>query len=119
MPTINTKKICKIHGIYKDKSCPKCDKHRTKVYDKNYRAKDRKKVYNSKKWKLAREKALLRDSMLCVICKAEGKETLAKEVDHIEELRDDMTKAYDLDNLQSLCIPCHRKKTQREKEKRW
>ena len=82
------------------------------------RSKDRKKIYNSKRWKTVRLQALIRDNFMCVICKAENKETVAKEVDHIKELKDRPDLAYDLDNLQSTCRSCHFKKTRAERYKR-
>lgn len=112
MPTINTKKLCNKHGFYnalESNSCPKCRKESNKTYDTTLRASDRKKIYNSAKWKQVRELAILRDEFLCVECKKLGIETIATEVHHIIELAEDITKAYDLDNLESICHSCHMK----------
>lgn len=119
IPVLNKKKLCNKHGFYKDSdSCPKCKQESNKDYDNNLRAKDRKKIYNSKQWKSVRLKAMVRDNFLCVECKKLGIDTEGEEVDHIIELSDDITKAFDLDNLQYLCYKHHAEKTQIEREKR-
>lgn len=108
MPTINRTKLCSKHGFYngiENKQCPQCAKENNKSYDNNIRAKDRAKVYNSKRWKQVREKALLRDGMICQICKQE----VATIVHHILELKDRFDLAYELDNLESVCAACHGK----------
>ena len=46
---------------------------------------------------------------LCALCQAQGRLTLAAEVDHIHELADGGADTDD--NLQALCIPCHRAKS--------
>ena len=53
--------------------------------------------------------ALLRDSLLCQECLRKGIYSKADEVHHIIELKDDVTKAYELDNLESICHSCHMK----------
>lgn len=81
--------------------------------DKKYRD-----IYHSTRWRKLRKQILLRDDYLCLHCLEEGKYTQADVVDHITELRDDITKAYDDKNLQSLCHECHNRKTREETEKR-
>lgn len=51
----------------------------------------------------------LRGQPLCVHCAEQGHTTPATEVDHIRPLAQGGTHASD--NLQSLCKPCHSKKT--------
>ena len=41
--------------------------------------------------------------------------TLAREVDHIIPLRQDLSLAYDMENLQALCKHCHGVKSQQER----
>lgn len=62
------------------------------------------------KWRLVRA-AHLAESPLCVACLAKGATVPATEVDHITPHRGDMTLFWDVDNWQSLCKPCHSKKT--------
>lgn len=47
--------------------------------------------------------------MMCVPCSKENRKTIATEVHHIIELSEDITLAYDLDNLESICHSCHMK----------
>jgi len=82
------------------------------------RQKDKKKIYNSKRWKTVREIVILRDNLLCQQCLKDGFESIGEEVDHIEELSDRPDLAYDIDNLQLLCRACHVQKTYQEKSKR-
>ena len=121
MPTINKKKLCNKHGFYnaiESPQCPKCKKVSNKTYDVTMRSKDRQKIYNSPKWKKVRELAIIRDCMMCQECKRNGIDTKFDEVDHIIELSDKPELAFDLDNLQCLCKPCHAQKSRDERDKR-
>lgn len=70
-------------------------------------ASDRRRL-NSSTWRSVRQAALRRDNYRCRKCRA-----AAEEVDHV--LPRAMGGAvYDLQNLQSLCKPCHKAKTSRE-----
>lgn len=80
-----------------------------KYYDKFKRDRDSKSFYNSSDWQCVREHALIRDHYLCVRCFKEKKLVPADMVHHIIPLRDDRDKGLDLDNLESLCHPCHNK----------
>jgi len=66
--------------------------------------------YSSKRWARVRFLALRRDGFQCVKCGARGR----LEVDHIESIRRAPERAYELENLQSLCMPCHSQKTNEE-----
>lgn len=121
MATINKRKICQKHGIYnaeESKQCPLCKKQNDKTYDTQIRSKDKMKIYNSKRWKQIRDKVRIRDNFMCQECLRNGIETIGIECDHIIELEDDITKAYDIDNIELLCVACHTKKTHKEREKR-
>ena len=121
MAKINKKRICNAHGIYdsiENKQCPLCKKQHDKTYDTTMRSKDRMRIYNTKRWKQLRDYVRVRDSFLCQECLRNGIETIGVECDHIIELTDDVSKAYDADNVQLLCVSCHSKKTEREKQKR-
>lgn len=90
-------------------------------YDKYRNEKDKKfrRVYHSSRWRKLRLQVLLRDDYVCQECRRNSLYTLADVVDHIIELRDDMGRAYDLSNLESLCHACHNSKTKDEKQKRF
>ncbi|MFK4002956.1 HNH endonuclease [Qipengyuania sp. NPDC077563] len=64
------------------------------------------------KWGRARKAALARDQYLCQPCRASGRITPATEVDHILPKAKGGTDH--LDNLQSICTPCHINKTTRD-----
>lgn len=67
-------------------------------------------IYGTKRWKSVRHLAKRRDGWKCVQCGAAGR----LEVDHIKPVRSHPELAYDLGNLQSLCPPCHTRKTRIE-----
>lgn len=64
------------------------------------------KLYTQRRWRKLRARHL-DQNQLCVMCKAEGRVTEAKVVDHIVPHRGDMNLFWDADNLQSLCKPHH------------
>ncbi len=68
--------------------------------------------YQSKDWRALRA-AVLRESPLCVVCKAKDRLVAAGVVDHVVPLKDGGAR-FDRANLQPLCISCHNRKTARE-----
>lgn len=66
--------------------------------------------YKTAQWKAVRKLAKDRDGWRCVKCGARGR----LEVDHIKPIRSAPELVFDLDNLQTLCVPCHSKKTREE-----
>ena len=66
--------------------------------------------YKSAKWKKVRLKALKRDKYICQECKKYFKNEEATVVHHIIEVWEDLSKAYDINNLESLCTKCHNKR---------
>lgn len=67
-------------------------------------------VIRSARWKVVRKRAKDRDGWKCVQCGARGR----LEVDHIQPVRTHPDLAYELTNLQTLCTPCHSRKTRIE-----
>jgi 5-methylcytosine-specific restriction enzyme A len=67
-------------------------------------------IYDTPRWKAVRFLAKRRDGFKCVTCGAAGR----LQVDHIKPLRSHPELAFDLANLQTLCIACHSAKTQTE-----
>lgn len=63
-------------------------------------------IYNCKRWKNLRDRRL-QENPLCKYCEASGDITAADTVDHITPHRGDLELAFDYDNTQSLCKPCH------------
>ena len=97
---------------------------RKRALDKDYNAHVRtngsqaraQKIYSSIRWQKVRRVKLSRHPL----CEDPYKRHLdtpiaARDVDHIVPLRQDFDRAYELDNLQSLCVGCHRYKTGQER----
>lgn len=67
-------------------------------------------LYHSKAWKTLRAKHL-RKEPYCRDCMDNGSRTPATDVDHIIPHKGDPRLFFDDSNLQSLCKPCHSRKT--------
>lgn len=67
----------------------------------------KKSFYASRRWQRIRQAVLKRDNYLCQNCLRFGIKTQAEHVHHKIHLEDDVTKAFDMDNLISLCRACH------------
>lgn len=88
-------------------------------------------IYRSKDWEITRHQVLERDNYECQECKRKGKVFTNKsnnkkkrlDVDHIKELATHPELAFDMENLETLCIRCHNKKHNRwkytKKENKW
>ena len=101
---------CRHPGCSKlvDAKAKYCEKHKAlHLNDEVHPASPR--DYNSA-WRKAR-KAYLRAHPLCVRCMAVGKYTKATVVDHIIPHRGDKQLFWNQSNWQSLCKPCHDRKT--------
>jgi hypothetical protein len=65
-------------------------------------------------WRRVRA-AILAAEPLCRMCAAEGRVTIATEVDHIQPFTSlDDPRRLDPTNLRPLCAPCHRSRTARQ-----
>lgn len=76
-------------------------------------AADNGKHYKTRAWQDARRVWLSRHP-LCVDCQSVGIVMAANEVDHITPHRGDLKLFWNRRNWQSLCKPCHSRKTARE-----
>jgi len=74
------------------------------------------KWYMSKTWKTIRS-IHLSNNPLCVMCQRDGRITKGNEVDHIIPFND-WQSFIDMDNLQTLCRPCHLKKINQSRGKK-
>lgn len=90
----------------------RCEDHQHKPWASNEGKTASERGYNYK-WRKRRERILKRDSYLCQCCLGNGIYTKATDVDHITPKAKGGTDADD--NLQSLCNPCHKEKTIRER----
>lgn len=72
-------------------------------------------------WRAIRKQVLERDLYLCQECLKHGITKEGNQVDHIKARKDDPNyKKYDenIDKLQTLCRPCHARKTIKERNAR-
>jgi len=92
-------------------------KRSNKLYDKNVRDKKATSFYKSKQWRTTRVQALIRDHYLCVRCLDNKRIKKADMVDHIIPIKQDWSLRLSLNNLQSLCNPCHAAKTAEDERK--
>jgi 5-methylcytosine-specific restriction endonuclease McrA len=67
-------------------------------------------IYDTPRWKSVRFLAKRRDGFKCVKCGGVNR----LQVDHVKPLRTHPDLAFDLGNLQTLCVRCHSAKTQAE-----
>lgn len=74
---------------------------------------ERQEVYNTTRWRKLRE-AKLMEQPLCELCQAKGIITPAEDIHHIDSFMSyegmkRKEKAYNYNNLQSICKECHQK----------
>ena len=109
---------------YREKYCDKClsvvmeeKQYRNKVKSSKYNAdrysRDRENnsyrlFYSSKDWREKRKEILERDNHACVICSELYRITMAQDVHHILNLRENYDLRLDNDNLISLCSDHHK-----------
>ena len=67
------------------------------------------------RWKQIRKHVIQRDKGLCIPCLNADRIEPFKHVDHIVPKADGGTD--ELSNLQCICLPCHKKKTARERKR--
>jgi 5-methylcytosine-specific restriction enzyme A len=103
-----------------------CDAHtvekqdraeQNRYYDRYKRDKRSTSFYKSSEWEKVRTEALVRDKYLCQHCLKSKKVKRAEMVDHIVPVKVEWNKRLTLSNLQSLCNPCHNKKTKLDDRK--
>lgn len=70
----------------------------------------RNRFYQSTEWRALR-RIVLTERPFCEECLKLGIHTVAGDVDHIVDIKDNPSKFFDRGNLQSLCRSCHSKKT--------
>lgn len=90
----------------------RCEDHKREAWQSSKGKSRHERGYGSKWYKL-RDLVLKRDSYLCQTCLRNGIITQAKEVDHIKNKASGGSDS--LDNLESICTDCHKKKTIKER----
>jgi 5-methylcytosine-specific restriction enzyme A len=102
-PALTSERWCNRH---------KANKHISRPYDQQ-RGTSSERGYDSE-WRKLRLVALKRDNYLCLECLKSDRPTQAKEVHHIIGIDINPNLRLDLDNLASVCKPCHLKLTEQE-----
>lgn len=92
-----------------------CEEHRNTGWESHQQGKSRHERGYGTKWDRLRTVVLSRDKHLCQQCLREGRAIEAKTVDHITPKAHGGTDAES--NLQSLCWPCHYRKTATERNR--
>lgn len=99
---------------YSEKICDNCKSivgsHRgvrDKIYYEARKDKEYQAIYSSPLWKKVRRVALSRANGLCEECIKQGKISYVDDVHHKIPIKDDIKKAYDINNLICLCRSCH------------
>lgn len=90
-----------------------CNKHRNEGWQRHQKGKSRHERGYGSKWDIIRLRILTRDKHLCQYCLRSHRVVEAKTVDHVVPKAHGGTDADS--NLESLCWPCHRTKTGRER----
>ncbi|MGL5327793.1 MAG: HNH endonuclease [Peptostreptococcaceae bacterium] len=80
-----------------------------KLYQETRKDKDIQAIYKSAKWLKVRKLAIQRANGLCEECIKLGNISYVQDVHHKVPVKDDKSKAYDIDNLICLCRKCHLK----------
>lgn len=91
--------------------CPKHTKQQRK------RTTTAKPFYTSTRWRKLRA-AFLAENPLCVRCSERGRVVPAVVADHVIDRCDAPERAYDVSNLEALCVSCHNRKTARTVQRR-
>ena len=90
-----------------------CDRHRPAVHrnyaERRHRFDAEVGFYQSAAWRACRA-AFLQAHPLCCRCDAHGLLVVATVVDHVVPIKDGGAR-FDWNNLQSLCVSCHNRKT--------
>lgn len=103
-------KLCPRGHKHQEKRCPVCEKDRRVSYEARPERKAARAYYNTPEWLTLRKACGERDHFVCQDCgEPTGKSYHA---DHI--VAREAGGGDTLDNLQTLCRPCHSRKTMTE-----
>jgi 5-methylcytosine-specific restriction protein A len=87
---------------------------RRKAYEKQPERKADNAFYKTARWIRFRLYAMsLPENALCRACKEDGRIVAATQLDHVKPRKEHPELAYEIENVQGLCLSCHRKKTNR------
>ena len=92
-----------------------CDKHQDERTGWKRSKRSQHAGLTGRPWRRLREEVLARDDYVCQECARQGRLTPANEVDHIVNIASGGTDS--MANLEAICTPCHKIKTQNESKK--
>lgn len=119
MMPYRTPKLCNAAGCGELTTDAYCTKHkrikRESGWEIYHGGRDRHQRGYGTYWEKLRRVVLTRDSLLCQPCLNGGRLTVASQVDHIIPKGNGGTD--DVENLQAICVMCHRLKTARESQR--
>ncbi|MBT0725145.1 HNH endonuclease [Rosenbergiella sp. S61] len=92
-----------------------CSEHIGESWSQHQRGQSRHQRGYGSSWTRLRAETLKRDRYICQQCLRDGHPSPASTVDHIKAKAHGGTDHPD--NLESLCVPCHKAKTSRERMK--
>ncbi|MCM3616688.1 HNH endonuclease [Sutcliffiella horikoshii] len=95
-------------GIARCEECEGKRKNRHKAYNKSVRNKESESFYNSKEWKIVRNRVADRDVHLCQLCLSRKKIKPLEIVHHIKEYLKHKELGLLMNNLLGVCAQCHR-----------
>lgn len=101
------KRLCSIHRVIHDGTCPKCAATRKQRQREWNASKPTDPFLGSTAWQKLRA-AYLHDHPCCERCESHGRTTPAAQVHHIEARQDNEGRSLDWDNLMAVCTRCHR-----------
>jgi len=93
-----------------------CEAHKGEGWQQHQKGQSRHQRGYGSKWDILRAQILKRDKYICQQCLRDGRPAPATTVDHIKPKAHGGTD--DESNLESLCWPCHKRKTAKERLKR-
>lgn len=103
---------CRSLSLENDDRCIRHKNDKRHGWESSRQGSSTKRGYGSK-WRKLRKLVLERDMYVCVLCRKNNIVKYATDVDHIKPKAQGGSD--DIENLQSLCRACHRKKTSKEK----
>lgn len=101
--------------FFRPRRLGKPQKLQRKAYERQPERSEDRKYYQGKTWRQVRAQKLDLNPC-CEECERLGIATLAAQVHHVQERKDFPDLALDLDNLESLCLPCHNAKRAKRAE---
>jgi len=109
-PNLSNQSYCEVHR-------QQARREAARTYNRNQRDMELQRFYQSAAWRKLRAIKLMRNPM-CEVCYANGRIEKATIVDHERAVKDYWEGRLDMENLTSVCLSCHSRKTRKEEAAR-